>query len=197
MTLGPIPIYPKTRRGSVGAKPTDRTLPRAPSTLIEMPSWSGLASVNYRLVFDRLEAWVLKNSGWLALAGIVSGLAIRQAYAGACYLNPDEASHFNAARPNSWLGAFDASLTTAHPPLFILVLHGVLFLGRSELILRLPSVAGGTAALWLTFAWLRRSLGGIPALAGLVFMTLSPAAISASTEVRQYGLLLCFVSGAL
>src|SRR5208337_3161522 len=37
----------------------------------------------------------------------------------------------------------------------------------------------------------------IPSLAGLAFMALSPAAISASTEVRQYGLLLCFVCGSL
>src|SRR5208337_421408 len=88
-------------------------------------------------------------------------------------------------------------LMLAHPPLFILVLHGILFFGRTELILRLPSLVGGTAALWLAFAWIRRSLGEIPALAGLGFMALSPAAISASTEVRQYGLLLCFVCGAL
>jgi hypothetical protein len=70
-------------------------------------------------------------------------------------------------------------------------------LGRTERILRLPSLVGGTAALWFTFAWIRRSLGEIPALAGLGFMALSPAAISASTEVRQYGLLLCFVCGSL
>jgi glucuronoarabinoxylan endo-1,4-beta-xylanase len=145
----------------------------------------------------RLEAWVVKNSGWLALGVIVAAFAIRLSYAGSCYLNPDEASHFDAARPSSWLGAFEASRTTAHPPLFILVLHGILLLGRSELILRLPSIFTGTVALWLTFAWVRRSLGEIPALAGLGFMALSPAAISASTEVRQYGLLLCFVCGAL
>ncbi len=116
---------------------------------------------------------------------------------GSCYLNPDEAAHFDAARASGWIGAFESSLELAHPPLFILVLHGILFLGRTELILRLPSLIGGTAALCLTFAWLRRSLGAVPALAGLGFMALSPAAISASTEVRQYGLLLCFVCGAL
>jgi hypothetical protein len=38
------------------------------------------------------------------------------------------------------------------------------------LILRLPSLVGGTAALWLTFAWMRRILGETPALAGLGFM---------------------------
>ncbi len=144
-----------------------------------------------------LDGWVVKNSSWLALGIIAAAFAVRLAYSASCYLNPDEAAHFDAARPGSWLGAYQASYLLAHPPLFTLVLHGILFFGRSELILRSPSLVGGTAALWLTFAWVRRSLGEIPALAGLLFMALSPAAISASTEVRQYGLLLCFVCGAL
>ncbi len=150
-------------------------------------------NVQHRL----LDTWIAKNSSWFALGTIAVAFAIRLAYADSCYLNPDEASHFNAARLSGWIQTYWAAFTLAHPPLFILVLHGILFVGRSELILRLPSLAGGTTALWLTFAWIRRSLGEIPALAGLGFMALSPAAISASTEVRQYGLLLCFLCGAL
>lgn len=146
---------------------------------------------------DRLELWVIKNSNWLALGIIAAAFAIRLAYAGSCYLNPDEAEHFGAARPASWFEAYRAALMLAHPPLFILVLHGLLVFGRTELILRLPSLTGGTAALGLAFAWLRRSLGEIAALAGLGFMAIAPVAITASTEVRQYGLLLCFVCGSL
>jgi glucuronoarabinoxylan endo-1,4-beta-xylanase len=145
----------------------------------------------------RLGAWVAKNSSWLALGMITAAFAIRFAYADYCYLNPDEATHFYAARASTWFETYKAAFMQAHPPLFILVLHGILFLGRTELILRLPSLVCGTVALWLTFAWIRRSLGEIPALAGLGFLALSPSAISASTEVRQYGLLLCFVCGAL
>ena len=146
---------------------------------------------------DRLEVWVIKNSSWLALGIIAIAFAIRLAYAECCYLNPDEAEHFAAARVASWFGTYRAALMLAHPPLFILVLHGFLVFGRTELILRLPSLAGGTAALGLAFGWLRRSLGEIAALAGLGFMAIAPIAITASTEVRQYGLLLCFVCGAL
>jgi hypothetical protein len=146
---------------------------------------------------SKLESWVAKNSGWLAIGIIAAGLAVRVAYSASCYLNPDEAQHFDAARPDTWIGVFMTSHRLAHPPLFIFVLHAMLFLGRSEFILRLPSIAGGTAALWLTFAWIRRTVGGIPALAGLLFMAVSPAAISASTEVRQYGLLLFFVCGSV
>lgn len=145
----------------------------------------------------QLEPWVAQNSGRLALGIIAMAFAIRLVYAASCYLNIDEAVHFDLARPSSWLGAYKASLGIWHPPLFILVLHGILFLGRSELILRLPSLIGGTAALWFTFAWMRDSLGEISALGGLGFMALSSAAISASTEVREYGLLLFFVCAAL
>jgi hypothetical protein len=145
----------------------------------------------------RLEAWVVKNSAWLALAIIAIAFAMRVAYAQSCYLNPDEALHFDSARPSGWLDTFKASLLLAHPPLYILVLHAMLFLGRTELLLRLPSLISGTAALCLVFVWIRSSLGEIAALAALGFMSLSPAAVSASTEVRQYGLLLLFICGAL
>jgi len=146
----------------------------------------------------RLERWVAENSTWIALGIIVVGCAIRVAYSASCYLNPDEAFGFLAARPRSWFEAYRASHALTHPPMFILVLHWMIyFFGRAELVLRLPSIAGGTAALWLAFAWIRRSLGHLPALGGIIFMAISPAAISGSTEVRQYGLLLCFLCGAL
>jgi hypothetical protein len=154
-------------------------------------------STRYNAELLRLDAWVVKNASWLAMGIIAVGFALRLFYSDSCFLNPDEAQHFDAARTSGWLETYQASLRLAHPPLFIMVLHGILFLGRTELILRLPSLVGGTVALWLTFAWLRRSLVETAALAGLGFMALSPAAISASTEVRQYGLLLCFVCGSL
>jgi len=155
------------------------------------------SAVSYKVKLDRVDAWIVKNSSWLALGIIAAAIAIRFVYADLCYLNPDEASHFDAASTNGWLEAYDASRQLAHPPLFILVIHGILFLGRKELVLRLPSLVGGTTALWFTFAWIRRNLGAIPALAGAGFLALSPAAVSVSTEVRQYGLLLLFVCGSL
>ncbi len=123
--------------------------------------------------------------------------AISLFYIFSCYLNPDEAVHFSAARSNSWSGAYEASLAVTHPPLFILILHGILFFGRTEFALRLPSLISVAAALWITFAWLRRSFGEIFALSGLLFMAFSPMTISAASEVRQYGVLLFFVCAAL
>jgi Dolichyl-phosphate-mannose-protein mannosyltransferase len=158
---------------------------------------AGTVSTTNEAVADRLENWVIRNSGWLALAIIAAAFMIRLAYAGSCYLNPDEGEHFGAARSESWLGALHAALQLAHPPLFILVLHGTFLFGRSELVVRMPSLLFGTAALALAFLWIRRTLGDIAALAGLGFLAVAPAAIMAATEVRQYGLLLCFVCGAL
>ena len=80
---------------------------------------------------NRLEAWVVGNSDWLALVTIAAALAVRIAYAASCYLNPDEIQHFSAARHHTWLEAYRASTDLAHPPLFILVLHAVLYLGNT------------------------------------------------------------------
>ncbi len=79
-----------------------------------------------------MEAWVVQNSPWLALGIIAAAFALRLAYANFCFLNTDEALHFATARQSSWLEAYEASFRISHPPLFILVLHGVLFLGRTE-----------------------------------------------------------------
>ena len=146
---------------------------------------------------SRVEQWVDQHATWLAMAIIAVAFAIRVFYSVSCYLNPDEGGHFDVGAANSWVETMRASLRLAHPPLFILVLHAFLFLGRTELFVRLPSLLGGTAALWFAFAWIRRILGGVLALGGLGFMALSPLAISASVEVRQYGILLFFLCAAL
>lgn len=146
---------------------------------------------------DALASWFVEKAGRLALAITAAAFVMRYYFMTCCYLNADEASHFDAARAATWHEVYLASHGLAHPPLFVLVLHAVLFWGRTEPIIRLPSLIGGTAALWFAFLWLRRGLGALPALAGLMFMVLSPMAITASTQVRQYGLLLFFVCGAL
>lgn len=169
---------------------------KGPASKLDSKPYTALSMAATQL--GKLDMWVVKNSSWLAIGIVAAAFALRLAYSASCILNPDEAFHFLAARPTSWLEAYRASRFTTHPPLFILILHWTIYLfGRTELILRMPSIAAGTAALWLAFAWIRRVLGHIPALAGIVFLATSPAAISGSTEVRQYGLLLCFLCGAL
>ena len=151
----------------------------------------------YNSALSRLEAWVDKHASWFVMGIIIGAFIIRAIYSVSCYLNPDESAHFDVAAANSWSESIKGAFTLTHPPLFIAVLHATLFLGRSELIVRLPSLIAGTAALWFAFAWMKRVLGAVPALGGLGFMALSPMAISASSEVRQYGLLLFFICAAL
>lgn len=144
-----------------------------------------------------IAARVEDHAVWLALALVVLGTVVRTVDAASCYLNPDESAHFDLANTSDWTGAWQSSLTIAHPPLLILLLHGLLRMGRSEFLLRLPSLAAGVATLWLIFVWLRPSLGPLPALLALWLMAVSPAAIAASTEVRQYGILVFFICGSL
>jgi hypothetical protein len=143
--------------------------------------------------FYRSEEWIRENSSWLALGVIGMAFALRFYQAELCYLNADEAMYFHFARPMGWGGAYEGSRLLAHPPLYFLILHGIILFGRSELALRLPSLIGGTVALWFFFSWLRITVGELAALAGLLVMALSPAAVAASTEVRPYGILLLFI----
>jgi Dolichyl-phosphate-mannose-protein mannosyltransferase len=147
--------------------------------------------------FERFGSWAARNSGCCAAGLIAFAFFLRFYYCRACYLNPDEAAHYVAARQTSWPGTLESAFELAHPPLFILVLHGVLFIGRGELALRSISLLAGTAALWFTFVWLRRSLGIASAIVGVTLLALSPAAVSAATEIRQYGLFFFFLSAAL
>lgn len=147
---------------------------------------------------ERLESWVVNNSTWIAIVIIAVAFGLRIYYALSTYLNPDEAIHFLAARPHTLHEAYKASRLLSDPPLFVALLHWTIqFVGRTELALRLPSVLASTAALWISFAWLRRILGALPALVGLIFLTVSQSAITAGTEARAYGVLLFFVCAAL
>ncbi|MBO0910317.1 MAG: glycosyltransferase family 39 protein [Acidobacteria bacterium] len=93
--------------------------------------------------------------------------------------------------------AYLASLATAHPPLLIILLHYWGKISASEFFLRLPSVIAGTAAGWFLYAWLLAVAGRETALVALALFLFSPALIYSSAEVRQYALLLLFMSVAL
>src|SRR6266853_2778352 len=85
-----------------------------------------------------------------AHSGLVTGSVLLLAFllrlwkASGTFLNLDEAMHFLASNKPSLAEAYQASLTLAHPPLLILLLHVWRKFGTSELFLRLPSVIAGT-----------------------------------------------------
>jgi hypothetical protein len=133
----------------------------------------------------------------LPLGLLFAGLLLRLVPAASNFLNPDEAQHYLLSQQPSLRLTYQASLTTAHPPLLILLLHYWSALGKSELMLRMPSVLAGTAFCWMMFLWLRNVAGRGAALAGLALLLFSPPLIQLSGEIRQYALLLVFMAGCL
>jgi hypothetical protein len=142
-------------------------------------------------------AFVSLDRELLPLLALVVGFGARLFEAWRYFLNPDEALHNLLASQGSLTLAYKAALTNAHPPLLILVIHYWRWLGQSELTLRLPSVLAGTACCWLTYLWLREIADHHTAFLGLILLALSPTMIHLSAEVRQYALLLFFISACL
>lgn len=138
-----------------------------------------------------------KYAGCLALALVATSAALAVHYAGAAIFNPDEAEKVLRALAPDASSALQNSRSVSHPPLVVMLAHAQSQGGVSELWLRLPSLlAMPLAGVWF-YGWLRR-LAGVPAaIAGLAFFVASPAALSAATEVREYGLLLAFTTAAL
>ncbi|MBV9622609.1 MAG: glycosyltransferase family 39 protein [Acidobacteria bacterium] len=149
-----------------------------------------------RIVAARLGRAIDANPRPLAVALLLAGLVVRLFKASGTYLNPDEAMHLLAANQSSWWLTYKASLTLAHPPLLILLLHLWRGMGRSELILRMPVILAGTAACWLAYRWLAGIFGEGVGATALVFMLFLPSSIQLSAELRQYALLVVFEVGA-
>jgi hypothetical protein len=139
--------------------------------------------------------WHLANSFPLCL--LAAGLLVRLAWAYSVFLNPDEALHYLLSVQPSFALTYKAALTTAHPPLLIVLLHYWGLLGNSEFFLRIPSVLAGTAFCWLTFLWLDRAAGRTTACIALSLLLFSPGLIYLSAEIRQYSLLLFFTAVTL
>ncbi len=138
-----------------------------------------------------------KYAGYLVLALVATFVALAVRYAGATIFNPDEAEKVLAALAPDAASALRNSRSVSHPPLVVMLAHAQSALGTSELWLRLPGLLAMPLAAWWLFCWLRR-LAGVPAaVAGGAFFVASPAALSAATEVREYGLLLACTTAAL
>jgi hypothetical protein len=143
------------------------------------------------------EKWLHGHLQVVAAAITVVAFGLRAYVASRSYLNPDEALHYLIInQPNIWQ-TYKASLTNAHPPLIYLVLYVWRFLGRSELMLRMPSVLAGTAACWLGFKWVRAAAGDTAGIVALLLLGFSPGLVSLSAELRAYALLLASMTGAL
>jgi len=145
----------------------------------------------------RVERWLETHLNLLAYGIVAVAFLLRADAAARSFLNPDEALHYIILNQRSVYWAYKISLTNAHPPLIYLLLYYWKFLGRSEMMLRFPSVLAGTAACWLAYKWIGTVFGKVAGLIGLLLFSFSPAMIALSAEVRSYALLLVFETGAL
>jgi hypothetical protein len=145
----------------------------------------------------RVEGWIVEHMNLLALVVVAAGFVLRLLAATRSYLNPDEALHYLLLNQPSAFLAYKASLTNAHPPLIYLVVYFWHFLGRSEWMLRMPSVVAGTAFCWMFYKWMGLAFGRAASWIGLILATFSPAMIDLSAELRAYALLLFCLGSAL
>src|SRR5260370_4470113 len=99
---------------------------------------AGVASAS-----SRLDNCSRRHFQLTAIVVLIVGLALRLREAWGTFLNPDEALHYFIANRNSWALAYQASLTMAHPPLMVFVLHWWRILGTSEFMLRMPADLAG------------------------------------------------------
>src|SRR5580704_5694371 len=134
---------------------------------------------------------------WIVLLSLLLGFALRLKSAAGIFLNPDEALHYVLVNQSSLAGAYRASLTNAHPPLYFVLLYFWRFIGNSEVMLRLPSVLASTAAAWMAFRWISMVMGRATALISLLLLAFSPVLIALGAEVRNYSLLLLWMASAL
>ena len=134
---------------------------------------------------------------WFLLVLLAARFAAGFALAARTFLNPDEAFHYWLSVQPSLRLVYQASLTSAHPPLFIFFLYFWRLLGHSELVLRLPSLLAGIGFAWVSFKWLERVADRKTASLTLILLLFSPSLIVLSAEVRQYAGLLLFMAGSI
>ncbi len=128
----------------------------------------------------------------LALAGFF----LRFRGAAAYWLNPDEGMFLYAADRATLPAMLQAVNFQGHPPLFYLLLRGMLLFSGDVAWLRLLPVAAGTAA--IPVAWhLARGAGGAAAgLAAAAIMAFAPGAVTVSQLLRPYALLVLWLLSA-
>lgn len=133
------------------------------------------------------------------LAGITFlGLVLRLFHLGAQSFWHDEAlSALLAAK--DWSSILLTTAQDVHPPLYYLLLHAWLLLGRSEAVIRLLSALAGVAAIPVTFALAQAIFESRPVykdlaqqigLLSALFMAIAPFQIVYAQEARMYTLFL-------
>lgn len=112
-------------------------------------------------------------------------------------LKLDDFHSIHHARAASVADFFRVLLEDNHPPLsFLLVKACRAIGGEGEMVLRLPSLAAGVGAVWLTWRMARR-LAPTPRALATALVAVSSLHVDLSSDVRMYALLALAVAGLL
>jgi hypothetical protein len=144
-----------------------------------------------------LRHWLQTHLDAVAGTAIVVGFVLRLVPALTRWLHSDDIQNFSysdhARLADVWRDAYQGG----HPPVYHFLLFVWRFLGRSDVILLLPSVILGTALLWFAYRWLKVQFDPTTALIGAILLASAPEMVLFSTELRQYALLLLLEFAAL
>jgi Dolichyl-phosphate-mannose-protein mannosyltransferase len=141
--------------------------------------------------------WLAARANLIVPAVLAAGFLLRLAAAWRNFLTADEVLHYALVHQPSLAAVYHVTLHEAHPPLFFFLLYFWSWLGRSELLLRAPSLIAGTVLAWVVYEWLRKSFGPGAGWSGLLLVSFAPMMVAMSAEVRDYALLLLMMAGAL
>lgn len=145
----------------------------------------------------RADLWLASRADAAALLLVAAGAAARLIAAGGTGLSVDETLHLRIAASPTLRETYRVSLFNAHPPLFVLLLHGWMRVAASAWALRLLPVAFGVAMLWAGYRWSRAAFGTAASLMTLVLLSFLPALVVVSAELRGYSAMLAFMAAAL
>jgi len=112
-------------------------------------------------------------------------------------VTPDERLHLQIAGAPTLAETYRSSLSNAHPPLFMLLLHVWSRVVRGPWALRVLPALLGAAATWPAYRFARSAVGEAAGLLALVQLALLPSIVSVSAELRGYAALLLFSAASL
>jgi mannosyltransferase len=132
------------------------------------------------------------REAWWVLGVFLISSVLRLANLGAQSLWFDETyTALVAGMPLRWGMKFLVA-DGVHPPLFYWIEKGVLLLGNSEVVLRLPAMIFGALGVVALYVVAREWLGQTRALLAALLLTLSPFHLWYSQDARMYTLLALF-----
>jgi uncharacterized membrane protein len=138
--------------------------------------------------------WVNRRAFWLALGITLLGVVLRLCCLTRQSLWYDELISVNIATLAGGLSSILRPQFYPHPPLFVLLLHGVFgVLNPSDFSARLVPVMSGIVSLPLFYGYLADITNRRTALIGLALLALSPFHIYHSQDARPYTLIFALV----